>query len=74
MAMTFKDMCDVIVSAKFLCNKDGTLRTSEEVFNYSATGELYMIFEWYQIALVMLEKRAELNTILERMMHAHDVT
>jgi hypothetical protein len=51
---SFKDMCVHIVKAELLTKKDGSLLTWEDVFNYSSTGELFMIFEWYNDAVILL--------------------
>lgn len=51
---TMKEMCETIVSADILCKKDGSALTPEEVFNYSPTGELFMVFMWYAEAMVKL--------------------
>ena len=47
-------MCEAIVEADFLRKKDGAAPTAEEIFNYSPTGELSKIHEWYEIAKEML--------------------
>ena len=64
---TFKEMCEYIAAAQFL-RKDEHYLTSEEIFNYSPTGELYMLFEWYCIAVKVNEARAKLNATLRTMM------
>jgi hypothetical protein len=48
--MTIKEMCEVIERAEILQRTDGTRPTAREIFNYSRTGELAMIWEWYNIA------------------------
>lgn len=50
--MTMKDMCKVIAKANMFERK----MTAREVFDYSPTGELWRIFEWYQLALLILKK------------------
>jgi hypothetical protein len=62
--MTFKAMCEEIVAADFLRKKDGTAPTAEEIWRYSPTGELYMIFEWYETALVVGTFKKKLRVIL----------
>jgi len=62
---SFKEMCDVIVTADFLRKKDGRALTSEEIFNYSSTGELFMIFEWYEIAFKINAAKIELARIFK---------
>ncbi len=46
--MTLGDMCKEIADSEMLTKKDGTHPTAEEIFNYSPTGELFMVFQWYQ--------------------------
>ena len=48
--ISMKQMCEKINEANILINKDGSNPTPKEIFNYSASGELFMIFEWYEIA------------------------
>ena len=43
-------MCDTIVEADFL-TIEGRKPTAEEIFNYSPTGELSEVFNWYYTAL-----------------------
>lgn len=64
--MTMKDMCDTIVESGILKRKDGSSPTSEEIFHYSPTGELFMIFGWYEIALLVLKARAEVTSMLNQ--------
>lgn len=52
--ITMKAMCEHIVKADFIENKDDTKPTAEELFNYSPTGELYMVFEWYKMACILI--------------------
>jgi len=52
--LTMKDMCETIEKAGILEKKDGTAPTAKEIFEYSSTGELFMIFEWYAIAKKIL--------------------
>ncbi|WP_146153576.1 hypothetical protein [Adhaeribacter arboris] len=52
---TFKDMCALIEEAQIL-EVDGKFATAQQIFNYSPTGELYRIQEWYLMALTVLGK------------------
>lgn len=52
--ITMQEMCTIIANSKILEKQDGTNPTAEEIFNYSSTGELYMIFEWYELAQMTL--------------------
>ena len=52
--VTFRDMCDTIERAEFLRTSDGRRPTSEEIFNYSPSGELSRIPMWYYCALDLL--------------------
>ena len=54
--ISMKEMIDEIIKADFLIKKDGTKPTAEEIFNYSSTGELYMVFAWYYEAVKILTK------------------
>jgi hypothetical protein len=56
--MTYKEMCETIAAANILKFQDGTQPTAEQIFNYSPTGELFMIPEWYAIAKKKLEEDA----------------
>jgi hypothetical protein len=46
--VTMQEMCEHIVRADILQFKDGTIPKAEEIFNYSSSGELYMVFKWYE--------------------------
>ena len=52
--MTGKEMCEVIERSKILIDKDGRHPTAEEIWNYSPTGELSAVFDWYDQARVSL--------------------
>jgi len=52
--ISFKDKCEIIEKSKLLQNKDGTYPTAEEVFNYSPTGALYEIEDWFFAAAIKL--------------------
>jgi hypothetical protein len=43
-------MCETIVEADILRSKDGETPTAEDIFNYSPGGELFMVFQWYELA------------------------
>jgi hypothetical protein len=47
--MTMQEMCEAILASPYTPQafKD-YYRTPESVFNYSRTGELFMIWEWYE--------------------------
>lgn len=45
-----REMCETIERSKILVRRDGSYPTAKEIFEYSPTGELYMIWEWYDIA------------------------
>lgn len=47
--VTFQQMCKEIAESKMLTKRDGTHPTALEIFNYSPTGELFMVYEWYSI-------------------------
>ena len=50
-------MIEVIIESDILQKKDGTKTTPEDVWNYSSSGELYMIFEWYRLACEVLKEK-----------------
>jgi hypothetical protein len=55
--MTMKEACEIIAQARILVRSDGiTFPTAEEIYMYSSTGELYMIWTWLAIAKVVLEE------------------
>ena len=50
--LTMRDMCEVIERAGIVRNREqNRLATASEIFNYSPTGELDMVFDWYEQAL-----------------------
>lgn len=51
---TGKQMCEHIVKADFLRKKDGSRPTADEIWRYSPTGELFMVFAWYEAACKIL--------------------
>ena len=53
--MRYIDICEVIETSGILKKKDGSNPSAIEIFNYSPTGELFMINEWFDIALMKLE-------------------
>lgn len=52
--ITMKQACEHIVKAEILICKDGGTPTAEQIFNYSPSGELFMVFEWYKSACLKL--------------------
>jgi len=50
--MTCKEVCKVIEESEVLVDKDGNHPTAKEIWNYSPTGELYMLTVWYEMALI----------------------
>jgi len=52
--ISMRQMCEHIVKAKIF---DESV-TAEQIFNYSPTGELFMVFEWYRIACDILKCNA----------------
>lgn len=50
-------MCKLIERANIFKTK----KTAKEIFNYSSTGELFMIHEWYEIAKNKLKKEAKIE-------------
>lgn len=61
--MTGKEICEHIAKANFLF-KEGTdiPLTADEIWNYSPTGELFMLHEWYENACKILNFRLEDET------------
>lgn len=48
---TMQVMCEHIVKADILQFRgDKASPTAEEIFNYSPSGELYMVFQWFNEA------------------------
>jgi len=47
--VTGKEMCELI--SKFLLETKGVEMTWEEIWNYSPTGELFLVYEYYDRAL-----------------------
>lgn len=47
MKLTFEKVCIILEKAKTLTKPDSTHPTADEIFNYSPTGELFMIWEWW---------------------------
>ena len=55
---TGKEMCEEILKADFLTYNNGKKPTTgEEIWNYSPTGELSKVFEWYEIAKILKENK-----------------
>lgn len=51
--VTAKTMCEHIVKAGFQW-QDGSTPTAEEIFKYSPSGELSMLFQWYEEACLSI--------------------
>ena len=50
--LSCKVMCEHIAKAKFLKDtRTDQFLTAEEIYNYSPTGELVMIGEWFETAI-----------------------
>jgi hypothetical protein len=58
MDITIRQMCEHIEKAEILAFKDGSRPTAKQIFNYSPTGELYKIWDWYDMACFILEHDA----------------
>lgn len=56
---TMKEMCETIVEADIIRKKDGTKFKPKEIYEYSPTGELSRIFEWYEEAKTALALEAK---------------
>ncbi len=50
--MTYREMCEAIERAGIVRRADGTAPTEREIFEYSPTGELDRVHEWYAMALL----------------------
>lgn len=61
--MRYIDICEVIETSGILKKKDGSNPSAIEIFNYSPTGELFMIHEWFDIALMKLEFKGKICQI-----------
>lgn len=60
--VTMKQMCEHIVKAEMLYKRSSDdLLTAEEIYNYSPTGELFMVFQWYRMACNILGYTASQN-------------
>lgn len=59
--VTFQQMCELISKEEILTKKDGTNPSWEEIYSYSPTGDLFMIFEWYYQALAWSVMKHELK-------------
>jgi hypothetical protein len=51
--MMLNEMCELISKANFLKVR-GMPATPLQIFNYSPTGELFKIWEWYEFAVILL--------------------
>jgi hypothetical protein len=47
--MTYKEMCETI--SKHWAEHHNVIRDAKSIFNYSPTGELFMVHEWYDEAV-----------------------
>ena len=56
--LTYKEMCEFI-SWSGMFKREGKPLTAEEIFNYSPTGELFMITEWHAQAVEFLRPAFE---------------
>lgn len=55
--LTFEKVCTILEKSKTLTKSDGTHPTAKEIWNYSPTGELFMIWEWwFRLRLELLLK------------------
>ena len=63
--VTGQQMCEAIVEAGLMLKADGTPRTPKEVWEYSPTGELYMVYAMYDVAKRILRNRKAQNTTKE---------
>lgn len=59
--MTLKEVCEEIEKSQILIRADGRHPTAREIYEYSPTGELIMLNEWYEIAKVVNQKKAALS-------------
>ncbi len=59
--MTLKDMCEHIVKADILRGPGGAgvPPTAEQIFNYSPSGELSAVFDWYEMACCKLGENGD---------------
>lgn len=56
--MTMKEMCEKIVESDILRKPNGEAPTAREIFEYSPSGELFMVFEWYDMAVEVIKAKA----------------
>ena len=56
--MTMKEMCEKIVESDILRKPNGEAPTAREIFEYSPSGELFMVFEWYDKAVEVIKVRS----------------
>lgn len=59
--VSYKDMCEKIVEAKFLQKNGKFIENPEEIYNYSPTGELIMIPIWFIDAYNLLKDNKNFN-------------
>lgn len=58
---TIKDMCYLISEMEILSLSGVGNPTPEQIYNYSKSGEVYVIFEWYCAALELAVKKGLLE-------------
>lgn len=56
---TGRKMCETIVRAGLLEKPDGSSLSWQEIWNSSASGELYRVFDWYRQALDVLGENTD---------------
>jgi hypothetical protein len=57
--VTIGEMCEVIADSEIITKPDGTHPTAKQVFNYSPTGELFMIWDWYEQAKCVVNAKTK---------------
>lgn len=63
--ISIEDMCLEIEKGKFLKDKEGKNPTATEIYNYSPTGELFMIFTWYGMAIEVKKMKSKLDILIK---------
>jgi hypothetical protein len=48
--VSYREMCEFIVKANVIQKPDGSPFTWQEIWEYSQTGEVVMIHQWYWLA------------------------
>ncbi len=62
---TVKEMCETIATAGVIKKHNGEAYTAEEIFNYSPSGELSMVFLWYSMVQALNKVDASIEALLE---------